>query len=299
MTITRDTVRRWAWITLVVAVVVVLWGSVVRATFSGAGCGDKWPLCNGQVIPSFQRLNTRIEFTHRMMTGVWTFMTIAMAIGTFWKTPKGHPARKASIASIILLITEALLGAVLVLRHLVENNTSLERVFVQGIHFTNTMLLLAAVTLNACLLRPPTAHPQTRSARRYALYALVVTILAGATGSLAALADTIFPSTSLREAIAADFSANSPTLIHMRWLHPAASLIVAAFCILLVREIRKTNKRAATLIAINLLLQIIIGTVDVLLLAPTWIQVLHLLSADIFWIALISVWSERSPHTAQ
>lgn len=280
MTITRETVRRWAWATLVVAVIVVLWGSVVRATFSGAGCGDKWPLCNGQIIPSFQRLNTRIEFTHRMMTGLWTAMTAAMAIGTFRTTTKGHPARKASIASIILLITEALLGAVLVLRHDVENNTSLERVITQAIHFTNTMLLLAAVTLTATYLRDGRQKLVSRIAAGMAFF---FTILAGATGSLAALADTLWPSTSIAQALAADFAASSPLLIRMRWIHPASAIILTLSVLWLMRD------RARWLLGINLAIQMAIGIADVLLLAPTWIQVVHLLGADIFWISLIAV----------
>ena len=42
-------------------VAVILWGAVVRATSSGAGCGDHWPLCNGVVVQSNPRLATLIE----------------------------------------------------------------------------------------------------------------------------------------------------------------------------------------------------------------------------------------------
>ncbi|MHB1958893.1 MAG: COX15/CtaA family protein, partial [Acidobacteriaceae bacterium] len=43
--------RRFAWFVLVYNVLVILWGGAVRATGSGAGCGDQWPLCAGAAIP--------------------------------------------------------------------------------------------------------------------------------------------------------------------------------------------------------------------------------------------------------
>ena len=42
--------RRFAWAVLVYFIAVILWGGLVRATGSGAGCGDHWPLCNGTVM---------------------------------------------------------------------------------------------------------------------------------------------------------------------------------------------------------------------------------------------------------
>ena len=42
---------RFAWLTLGFLILVILWGAFVRATGSGAGCGNHWPLCNGVVVP--------------------------------------------------------------------------------------------------------------------------------------------------------------------------------------------------------------------------------------------------------
>ena len=55
--------RRFAWAVVGYNVLVIVWGAVVRATGSGAGCGDNWPLCNGQVVPLNPRVATVIEFT--------------------------------------------------------------------------------------------------------------------------------------------------------------------------------------------------------------------------------------------
>lgn len=283
-------VRYWAWTTLAVFVVVVLQGAVVRATSSGAGCGAHWPLCNGQVLPQFQRVATLIEFMHRSLTGISSTMFFVLTGWVFVATPKQHPARKAALLSLGFLILEALLGAVLVLGHYVENNASDMRVFVQSIHFTNTMILLAWTTAVAVLLgnvKPAAYNKPLRHASQLTIAAMLIT---GAAGSVAALADTIFPSHSLHAAIAADFAADSPLLIRMRWMHPAASLLIVAATLLLTKRLRTSGAaHAGNLLIANLVVQMLIGVADVLMLAPTWIQVLHLLGADMFWISLIAI----------
>ena len=298
-------VEAWAWATLAFFVVVVLEGAVVRLTSSGAGCGDHWPLCNGEVLPHHPRLATVIEFAHRSLTGISSAMFALLVAWTFRATAKRHPARRAAILAGILLLSEAALGAILVLGHYVEKNASAARVLVQGVHFTNTLLLLAATTAVAVLLRPvPSTYRWRRSARAPMTLALLATIVTGATGSVAALADTIFPSPSLQAAIAADFASTSPLLMRMRWIHPAASALLVVACLWMYRICRADDRRTMSrLIAGNLLAQMVIGVANVLLLAPAWLQVLHLLGADVFWITLVALavpllWSQPLQSSA-
>src|SRR5580700_11564234 len=84
---------RFAWIVLVYNVVVILWGAVVRATSSGAGCGDHWPLCNGVVLQSNPRLATMIELAHRMSSGLTLPAVLLLLLWTFRATVSGHLAR--------------------------------------------------------------------------------------------------------------------------------------------------------------------------------------------------------------
>jgi len=154
---------------------------------------------------------------------------------------------------------------------------------VQSVHFTNTMLLLAALTLTWWWLRGSSA--EERPARTIAWVTVALTILTGATGSVAALADTLFPSPSFREGLMQDFAPNSPLLIHMRWLHPAAAVLAFAAVIVLCRYL---SRSCARWIGALLLLQIALGVADTVALAPVVLQVLHLLGADLFWIALVA-----------
>jgi cytochrome c oxidase assembly protein subunit 15 len=292
---------RYAWGVVAYNVLVILWGAIVRTSGSGAGCGDNWPLCNGDFVPHHPRLATIIEFAHRSMTGVAAALVVGLAVWTFYATRRDDRTRKAAIASVVFLVLEALLGAVLVLGGYVQNNISAGRVAMQAIHFTNTMLLLASLTLTAWWLRQhqtPTSIVPERRLTIPAWTALAATIVMGATGALAALADTLFPSTSLLAGFASDFSAGAPALVRMRWMHPAAAVIGFCCVIWLVMKVRS---RLSGIVAALLGLQFVLGIADILLLAPTWMQILHLLGADLYWIALVCLAAEAlwSPtHTA-
>jgi cytochrome c oxidase assembly protein subunit 15 len=151
------------------------------------------------------------------------------------------------------------------------------------------MLLLAALTLTWWWLRPSSAARGLEQSRTIAWLALALTILTGATGSVAALADTLFPSPSLREGLAQDFAANAPLLLHMRWMHPAAAALALVAAVVLCRHLSHSG---ALWIGSLLLLQIALGVADMVALAPVVLQVLHLLGADLFWIALVASCSD-------
>src|SRR5271163_3147701 len=87
---------RFAWGVVAYNVLVILWGAYVRASGSGAGCGNHWPLCNGDVVPQSPQLATIIEFTHRMMSGVALIMVVALYAVAVWRFPKNHVVRKVS-----------------------------------------------------------------------------------------------------------------------------------------------------------------------------------------------------------
>jgi heme a synthase len=273
--------------TVAVMVAVILWGAVVRITSSGGGCGSHWPLCNGDFFPHHPRVATIIEFTHRATTGICATLALLVLAWTFLaKTTRR--ARVAAVVSVLLLFVEAFLGRALVIHGYVENNTSDARSIMQCVHFTNTMLLLAAFTLTWWWLRDD-APASSSAPKPLAAAAILLTLVVGATGSVAALADTLFPSPSLSAAFASDFAANAPLLVRMRWMHPAAFVFA---CIAVLWLCVRVRSRTASIVAGLLVLQFVLGAGDVLFLAPWWMQVLHLLGADVFWIALVILASE-------
>lgn len=298
----RVLAERFAWVVVGYNVLVIVWGAMVRATGSGAGCGNHWPLCNGQVIPLAPSVHTMIEFTHRCMTGGATFAVAALLLLVFRSTVAGQTARGAAVLSGVLLLNEALLGALLVKLGYVTDNRSLGRVVVLAVHLSNTLLLLAALTMTARLLGTGQrwADLQARMhTRMWAVVGLGATLLVGVSGSLAALGDTLFPSESLRIAVAQDFAAGSPWLLRLRWVHPASAVVAGLFvAYLLLRAWGGSERGVAKLVGVLLASQFILGIADVLLLAPVWLQLLHLFGADLYWVSLVLlaasvVWPER------
>src|SRR6185437_118811 len=287
--------RRFAWAVLAYNVAVIVWGTLVRATGSGAGCGEHWPLCNGTVMQHSPRMDTIIEFTHRPTSGISFFSVVALLIWTFRKTERGHLARVAVAASVAFTLIEAILGAFLVKLGLTAQSQSPLRAPYLALHLTNTLLLLAALTLTAHLLSRKVGF--TRRTVRIvapwgAIACIVVVMIVGVTGSLAALGDTLFPATSLGAALAQDFSATSGWLVRWRWTHPTVAFFASIFLIwLLVRASRRSgywdNRGLSAAVLLLLAAQYILGVLDVVLLAPTWMQIAHLLGADLLWSALV------------
>jgi cytochrome c oxidase assembly protein subunit 15 len=283
---------RFAWGVLVYNVLVVLWGAVVRATSSGAGCGDHWPLCNGVVVQSHPRLATSIELAHRMSAGVTVIAVLLLLIWVFRRTVAGHLARITVVAAAVFIFNESLLGALLVLLRLTADNRSPARAVYLSLHLVNTLLLLGALALTAHFLSRGEAfdrHKVRFKQRTPAITGLVAILIVGASGTLAALSDTLFPAGSVAAALAADFSNGSSWLQRVRFVHPVSAVIAGLFIgwLLLRSFSQSAERRPETWVLTLLAVQCLLGVADMVLLTPLWMQILHLLGADLLWIALI------------
>ena len=287
--------RGFAWGVLVYFIIVFLGGTLVRATGAGAGCGDHWPLCNGTVVQHHPRLDTIIEFTHRIMSGFSLFAVLGLLAWTFAGTIRGHLARAAAVAAVAFTVIEAILGALLVKLGLTAQSQSPIRPAYLSLHLTNTLLLLAALTLTAHLLsrRKGYLRGSLRLVAPFgAVVAVFVVMIVGVTGSLAALGDTLFPASSLGSALAQDFSTTSGWLVRWRWMHPTVAILAGLFLIWLLRHAVRNranwdNRRLSTAIVLLLAVVYTLGVLDVVFLAPLWIQVAHLLAADTLWTSLV------------
>jgi heme a synthase len=287
--------RRVSWAILFYFIAVILWGALVRATSSGAGCGDHWPLCNGTVIQHSPRVDTIIEFTHRLTSGISFFSAVGLLVWTFRGTARGHLARGTALAAVIFTLVEAVLGALLVKLGLTAQSQSPLRAPYLALHFANTLLMVAMLTLTAHFLGRTKGHlrGQVRLVAPLGRLTAVLALLAvGVTGSLAGLGDTLFPAHSLNSALAQDFSQQSSWLVRWRWTHPTLALLAGIFLVwLLARawhsDAQRENRALSGLVLILLGAQLALGGLDVVLLAPVWLQLAHLFGADVLWVALV------------
>lgn len=291
--------KRFAWGVLAYFIATILWGTVVRATGSGAGCGDHWPLCNGTVLQHSPTMNTMIEFAHRITAALDLFGVVGLTVWTWRKTVPGHLARWAAAASIFFTLTEGLLGALLVKLGLTAQSQSPLRAPFLALHLSNTLLLVASLAMAAHMLTR-TAGYRWRDIRiTHAVgttIGMIAVMIVGVTGSMAALGDTLFPATSFRNSLNQDFATDSTWLLRWRWTHPAIAIFASIFLIwILIRAARRdgppsegwSNRKLSTFVVALLAFQYFLGALDVWLLAPVWMQVVHLLGADILWAALV------------
>lgn len=290
----------YAWGVLAYNVLVILWGAYVRATGSGAGCGRHWPLCNGVVVPRAPQMETLIEYTHRASSGLAGVLVIILLVWAWRRFPRDHAVRRAAALSLLFIVTEGLVGAALVLREWVAYDDSVERAVIMAVHLTNTFLLLGALTMTGWWATTLSAadtgkrlHFHKKGAKSGLLgIALLLITVVSAAGAVTALGDTLFPAGTLSEGVARDFSPTAHFLERLRIWHPILAVFSALYIFtvlgLLLEENPTAHVKGLTRLAQLLVAgQIAAGVVNLLLLAPVAMQLLHLFLADAIWISLV------------
>jgi len=264
--------------------VVILWGAWVRISHSGNGCGDHWPMCQGELIPEFKDSKTWVEYTHRLMSGVYGLIVIY--IFYFFQRNKNKYSKQSVTLSgvlLVLMIIEAGLGALLVKQSLVTVNDSIFRLVAMSFHQLNSFLLTGTTYL---LARAVQGRIKIKNKIRIVLFLLVCM-----TGAIAALSTTLFPSVSLWEGILKDFTQDAHLFIRLRVLHPLFALGIIGYFI--YSFFNKNENRQALIFFIA----VCIGILTLILLSPVWLKLLHLLMAHWIWAELIS-WLIHSTRTA-
>ena len=302
----RSRFAPYAWGAVAFSFAVIVWGAYVRASGSGAGCGSHWPLCNGTVLPRDPAIETIIELGHRTTSFVALLLVVGLVVLARREFPAGHIVRRAAWASLFFMVTEALVGAGLVLLRLVADNDSVARAVYLGVHLVNTFLLLAAMTLTAWWGsgRPVPVAPLDWRRLGPLLAVLTGLLVVGVTGAITALGDTLFPAGSLAEGLRLDASPTAHILLRLRVFHPV--LAVAVGSALLVAAVRAASRNASPdtprmgrIAAGLVLVQVAAGVLNLLLLAPIWMQLVHLFLADLVWLSAVlltaSVAAEAAP----
>jgi len=289
--------ERLAWGVLAYTVAVVLFGAVVRITGSGAGCGQHWPTCQGEVVHLPKTMKTAIELSHRLTSGLSLLFVVAIAVVARRRFPKGHAVRRFAVAAVVLMLVESLVGAALVLLRLVGENTSLARAAVMAVHLVNTSLLAASVALTAWTARHPAPRSWLPSCRLdWALAASLVAALGvSVTGAITALGDTLYPvktSRTVAERLAADHLATASLIERLRAVHPLVAFSSAVLFVVVAwktKEIRPRPlvERGANVVIAFVFAQVAAGVANILLSAPGWMQVIHLGLATSLWLSLV------------
>jgi heme A synthase len=296
---------RVAWLVLGYTLAVIVFGAWVRITGSGAGCGQHWPTCHGEVVHRPQSIETVIELTHRVTSGLSLVFAVGLLAWARARFGKSHPAHTASVLAVVFLMIEALLGAGLVGFGLVEDDDSIARAVVMAIHLTNTCVLMGALAAAAWtgIDGGSRGLPRLAGSRGGSLTwllgaALLAVLLVSMSGAVTALGDTLFPvgaDGTVREHVAGDHSLTAHFLQRMRIVHPILAVGVGLYLLWLAIALPGMSgvdadpmvRRLGNLVAGLVLAQLCAGVANIMLSAPGWMQLVHLALATCLWTAVV------------
>ena len=295
---------QYAFILWVYTLIVILWGAWVRISHSGDGCGQSWPLCHGQVLPESSLDGaTWIEFSHRVSTGLFGLAVVVLVVMAFKFFPMGHIVRKASVWTLFFTLTEALIGAKLVLSGLVGEVSTFERAFVMSIHQINSLLLTGSLAFS---FKRPTIRGVWDLAGffsqpywRKSVFLLVGFLLLAIFGAISALSSTLFPSSSLMEGLEQDFQSDAHWLVRWRIVHPLFAILYIFTSLFFILSFRKTDldvdshsevfqdyQQIHRLFWLYIAV-LVVGLANLFALSPVILKLMHLGLVHILWTYLI------------
>ena len=276
--------KKYSLFALVFTLLTIFWGAWVRLSFSGDGCGNSWPLCENQIFP--ENIKALIEWLHRLSSGLSFVFILVLAVMAFKIYPKSHGARVFSLTSLVLILIEALIGALLVLTGLVGANQETVRVLVLAIHSVNSLLLMGALSLCYKMsLWEKRGEKITENLKleKPLIYFVLLFPLLALTGNIASLAGQLFPSLSLSSALILDLLPSSHISLKIRPFHP---LLAISFLLGLGFFAFSNKSLLAPVLAV--LGMVLFGFATLIFLSPLWMKLTHLVLAYSLWIFLLS-----------
>ena len=275
----------------------IVLGGIVRITGSGMGCGDHWPLCDGEWFPPLD-LPTLIEIGHRWAAGLVSLVVLAMTAVAWIRHRNDRRLRDPATLAAVLLIAQVLLGAVTVKLSLPP--------WVVITHFANAMALLAVLLVTA--LRAGEAADQvsvhspheSRTLVRVTAALGLLVILFGAqvanfNAGLLCLGLPLCNGSLLPPAA---------PLATLHWAHRVlAFLFLGTVLALTLRQLRSTDPegqrlRRWTFVVLGVTtLQLGLGATMITSLLAPGLRTAHLLVGTVLWATLVVMvfYSNRTP----
>ncbi len=273
----------------------------MRISHSGDGCGPHWPDCSGKyIIGTAESGKTWVEWIHRATSGLFGLMVLLLSGLVFFQYPAPHPVRKTVLCVLFFTVTEALIGARLVLAGLTGSNSSPARALTMSLHLLNSLILVGSLFICWRLSLNRFCEWQNLFNKKTTSLILLFFVIAFL-GSFSALAGTLFPSSSLWQGLVADFNAESPYLIRLRLWHPFLALVTGGgilFYVLWGRPWPKPLPRPFLTLLLCLGFALLSGLLNLVLLSPVVLKLTHLLALYMLEISFLHFILETKDRSA-
>jgi cytochrome c oxidase assembly protein subunit 15 len=288
--------RRLSILSTVATFLLIGVGGLVRATKSGLGCGTDWPHCSGRLVPSLETRATIIEFSHRLTASVVVILLAALAVVAWRNRAEAPRLVKPSIAAFILVMSQAVLGAIVV-------KLELDAVSVV-LHLATALSLVALLIYIVCASSAADGkltelHDEavSRSAR-YVAGAVFLLLLLGSYVS-GREAGYVFPDWPLMNGrVIPDFQVEGQAI---HFLHRGFALIVGVVLVMFV--VRMSRRRAEFPLTARLAhiaaglfgVEVMIGALNVWTRLNSISVTFHLLIGALIWGSLVGATFVTSP----
>ncbi|MCL7970928.1 MAG: COX15/CtaA family protein [marine benthic group bacterium] len=290
--------RGFTWLAVAATLFLIAFGGFVRISESGMGCGDDWPLCNGQIIPDMT-FATFIEFGHRVIAAaVAALVALVAVLAHRWRVPGDHVwsrLARASLLAVVLVVIQVLLGAVTVWLELPPTSVIL--------HLGTAMLLLALLISMALTAgeeqagRTRLTDGPARVAGLTAAYGFLVVLAGGLVANLnAGHACQGFPACN------GSWMPESNPLMHIHWGHRLLAYALFVWSLFLPFYVRKRRTgdtgawKASLAAAFLVVLQVVIAAGMVSMSLPDWMRAAHVaLGAAAFGALVWMAWTVSRP----
>ena len=275
-----ETLRRLAWLTVVISLGTVILGSWTRINGAGMTCPD-WPLCRGEVVPSLAD-GTIWEWTHRLFAFSLGPLVLALLAAAWFQRRRSRLIPPTAIAVAGLLGVQIFLGAATV--HL--NNSPLSVV----LHWGTAMAFIASLVALAIFARD---ERQAISPSALTLGLAMTAIAAFATmcvGAYVSSSGAGLACLSVPECAGHVVTYSPGQVIQMLHRGLAAITLLAIAIMFGWSFLTQTSRRvrsATTIAVVLIMVQILLGLLNVVWRLPTDLREAHALNAALLFLSLI------------
>lgn len=254
-------------------------GAAVRALDAGLTCPD-WPLCFGRAVPEFH-IGVYLEFIHRCVAGFVALIFMACYAFVF-TNKKYHSLRWVMTVGFFLLMAQIIMGGLTVLKLLQPGIVTL--------HLGLATAFLISLIFVEQEIKPVVEDVGTTDRRRFQKYRLVALV-----GFIAICVQILlggWVATNYAGAVCVDFPTCNgqffPTwtgpigaqVIHRLGAYTLSIFYVSFFIysLKLARAgvISAKDKIVAGQMFMLILSQVMVGVLNLKLLVPPWLTVIHL-----------------------
>jgi len=281
---------RWlALVTTTVTFLLIVLGGIVRVSGSGLGCGDSWPLCNGQLFPPLD-LQTFIELSHRLVTTLVTPLILATAYVAWRRYRTVRWIVAPALLSVALLVIQILLGAVTVKYALPAG--------VVALHLANAQALLALLLVTTVMAFQYGRNPRIAdSLFTFDVLSQLVTITA--LGVFVVLITGSLVTANNAEFACAGWPLCNGQILPdgtLAWIHVAHRFVAGLVGLLIIGSVvqswrlRRQDEPvfvAAIVTGALFLAQILVGGLNVLQGFPSFLNGLHIATASAVWAGIV------------